>query len=312
MSRTEGTRADGVLSTRTILWWAGGLGLLAITSLTVLWFVLRGSVQQAAVQVNIIRTAFSIVVGGGGAAGLLLTARRQRATELDLVQRDHDATETRVTELYGKAADQLGSDQAPVRLAGVFALERLGQNHAEHRQTIVDLLCAYLRMPFDQTGADPVQEQEVRETAQGVLTSHLRDEDDEALFWTGIRLNLAGATLSTFTFTRCRVQTATFAGARFVGPAVFRGCTFERQGDFRSVRFTGLADFRRVSFDGEGANFRGATFEAEVDFGTHTSAALTGATTRAVHNGTRRKWPADWAEEPDPERPDWARLVHSG
>jgi hypothetical protein len=60
---------------------------------------------------------------------------------------DADAIE-RVTDLYTKAADQLGSEKAPVRLAGMYALERLAQSTPEQRQTIVNVLCAYLRMPY--------------------------------------------------------------------------------------------------------------------------------------------------------------------
>jgi hypothetical protein len=60
----------------------------------------------------------------------------------------HDAAERRITELYTKAADQLGSAKAPVRLAGLYALERLAQGNPTHRQTIVDVICAYLWMPF--------------------------------------------------------------------------------------------------------------------------------------------------------------------
>jgi hypothetical protein len=84
----------------------------------------------------------------GGASALLLAFRRQRSTEQALVHADRDATERRITELYAKAADQLGSDQAPVRLAGLYALERLAHSTAEHRQAIVDVICAYLRMPY--------------------------------------------------------------------------------------------------------------------------------------------------------------------
>ena len=58
-----------------------------------------------------------------------------------------DATERRVTELYTKAADQLGSDKAPVRLAGLYAMERLAQDNPSERQTIVNVICAYLQMP---------------------------------------------------------------------------------------------------------------------------------------------------------------------
>ncbi|GAA2800483.1 pentapeptide repeat-containing protein [Saccharopolyspora taberi] len=300
-----------VLSTRTIVAWAIGLCLLAAVSIVVLWSLLDSGGPHSSIRLDILRTAFSIVVGGGGAAGLLLAARRQRATELEIAQKGHDATETRVTELYGRAADQLGSDKAPVRLAGVLALERLAQSHPEHRQTIVDLVCAYLRMPFDplDDAGGAAQELEVRQSAQQVLTGHLRPDDDAA-FWPDVRLNLSAATLNTMTFTRCRVRSASFAGARFIGPAVFRGTTFEQVADFRNVRFTGLADFRRVTFDGEGSNFRGAAFEAEVDFGSHTSAVLTGAHAMAG-SGARRKWPEGWAEDPDPDRQDWAVLVRS-
>jgi hypothetical protein len=61
---------------------------------------------------------------------------------------DRDATERRITELYTKAADQLGSDQAPVRLASLYALERQAHSTVEHRQTILDVIWAYLRMPY--------------------------------------------------------------------------------------------------------------------------------------------------------------------
>jgi hypothetical protein len=103
---------------------------------------------EARVQLDAIRTAGTLVIGTGGAVALLLTARRQRYTELSLVHTDRDATERRITELYTKAADQLGSAQAPVRLAGLYALERLAHRTVEHRQTIVDVICAYLRMPY--------------------------------------------------------------------------------------------------------------------------------------------------------------------
>jgi hypothetical protein len=52
---------------------------------------------------------------------------------------DRDATERRITELHTKAADQLGSAKAPVRLAGLHALERLANNTIEHQQTIATI-----------------------------------------------------------------------------------------------------------------------------------------------------------------------------
>ncbi|GDY28972.1 pentapeptide repeat-containing protein [Gandjariella thermophila] len=332
-----------MLSTTTIAVWAVGLIIVAGLSVAVLWTQFSNGDQRDSVRLDTIRTAASIVVGTGGAAALLLTARRQRSTELDLKQNEHDATERRVTELYGKAADQLGSDKAPLRLAGLYALERLAQGNPAHRQTIVNLICAYLRMPFvppptpspaDLSSTDgrtgrrrlsavrprvrpadgpaELQELEVRQTAQRLLVEHLRpgkdDRQPDPSYWEGMDLNLTGATLVKLVMTHARVRSATFHGATFHGPTTFRGTVFMRNADFRATRFVGLADFRRVTFDEESATFKGAVFEGEVDFGTHTAAPLAGATTRTTGE-TRRKWPAEWAARDISGRPGWARLV---
>lgn len=143
------------LSRRAILL-GGVLGVLvaAAVFLAVLHFY-GGGTERGRAELDVVRTAGTLVVGIGGFIALLLTARRQRYTELTLEhQRDvaaateRDAREQRITELYTKAADQLGSDKAPVRLAGLHALERLAQITPDQRQTIVDVICAYLRMPY--------------------------------------------------------------------------------------------------------------------------------------------------------------------
>lgn len=300
-----------VLSTTTILVWAIGLVVLAGVAVVLLWSTLGAGDARDSARLDVIRTAGSIVVGTGGAAALLLTARRQRTNELDLRQKDHDATERRVTELYGKAADQLGSDKAPVRLAGLYALERLAQDNPAHRQTIVNLTCAYLRMPFQPPADGRSEELEVRRIAQGLLTAHLRpgENDDSPAYWSGIELNLTGATLTKFSLTHCRLRSALFKDATFVDQASFRGAVFEHSVDFRGATFAGLADFRRVTFGDDDRGFRDAVFEAEVDFGTTTEAKLSGAFAHA--NGhRRRRWPDDWTEDlHDPTR---TRLVHTG
>ncbi|MEV4647528.1 pentapeptide repeat-containing protein [Saccharopolyspora sp. NPDC049357] len=140
--------------------WVSMTGLVAVGLLATWWLVTRyGSgdptaIEQNRIKLESIRLAGSVVVGTGGVAALLLAARRQRVSELDLLQRDrvaddnrHDANERRATELYTAAAEQLASDKAPVRMAGMYALSRLGDANEDLRQTIVNLLCAYLRMP---------------------------------------------------------------------------------------------------------------------------------------------------------------------
>lgn len=299
-------RADGhhVLSTTTIAVWAAGLLIVAGAVVTVLWSLLGSGQSRDSVRLDVIRTAASIVIGTGGAAALLLAARRQRVTELDVRQRDFDATERRVTELYGKAADQLGSDKAPVRLAGLYALERLAQANSAHRATIVALICAYLRMPALPLPRRGNEEAEVRRAAQDLLARHLRPGER---FWPDTDVDLSGATLTGLVLTHCEVRSIRCAGTTFVGPTTFRGTTIAEVADFREARFLGLADFRRVSFGQEPKPFRGATFEGEVDFGTNTTVSLAGARTRTGRE-PRRKWPAAWTERHIPEQRTWAVL----
>lgn len=335
-----------VLSIRAIVLWAIGLVLVAGLSVGLLWVMLGTDDSRDALRLDTIRTASSIVIGTGGAAALLLAARRQRSAELDLRQKDHDATERRVTELYGKAADQLGSDKAPIRLAGLYALERLAQGNPAHRQTIVNLICAYLRMPFDpptatddqkhaMNGHSPparprslrvdqprhqalvrdegrLQELEVRQAAQALLAGHLRPDTDAGrlspTFWPDIDLNLSNATLVRFALTHAVVRSAAFVGTRFIGPTTLRGTTFRANADFRTAVFSGLIDFRRVAFEGEGAAFRGTAFEGEVNFGVNTDVGLAGALAKA-NVAVRRKWPDGWSEQDLPDRPGWAKLT---
>ncbi|MFC4836265.1 pentapeptide repeat-containing protein [Actinomycetospora chibensis] len=111
---------------------------------------------SGAVQIDAIRTALTAGVGVGGAVALLLAFRRQRHSEETSIlvhqatlASEADALERRTTELYTSAAEQLGSDKAPVRLAGLYALDRLGQDTASQRQAVVGVLSAYLRMPYE-------------------------------------------------------------------------------------------------------------------------------------------------------------------
>jgi hypothetical protein len=105
----------------------GGLLLLAVAAVCA-WFLLTlyaGRTPGDAARLDAIRTTATIVLGTGGAAALLLTARRQRSAEQTLEHRrevaaitERDNAERRITELYAKAAEQPGSDKAPVRRDG--------------------------------------------------------------------------------------------------------------------------------------------------------------------------------------------------
>jgi hypothetical protein len=211
----------------------------------------------ATVRVELVKTAFAVGAGAGGLVALVLAGRRQWSAERVANATAHDSAERRITELYAKAAEQLGSDKAAVRLAGFYALERLAQDNPGHRQTIVSLFCAYLRMP----PAEGAEEDQVRFTAQRILAQHLRPDRapggqvTSTRFWPDADLDLEGAVLSSFSLAGCEIQAGYFWHARFTG----------REARFDRTRFLGNARFDDAEF-GPRALFRDAEFRANVRF----------------------------------------------
>ncbi|MCP9949326.1 pentapeptide repeat-containing protein [Actinomadura madurae] len=257
-------------------------------------------------QLELLKLVFALVAGVGALVALVTAYRRQRIDEAaseraeriqahaERVTRDaaHDATERRVTDLYGQAVEQLGHAKAPVRLGGLYSLERVAQDHARYRQTIVDVICAYLRMPyrlpsdilFDEGGtqkeADEAHEEmEVRRAAQDIICRHLalRDKDrpgrldspEETSFpetyWRDIRVNLEGAVLIGFNYSNCRPDNSIFSDVQFIGYTLFWGTLFTDNAWFSNAHFYGDVNFIDVRFEGS-ADFGGTRFEGDVAF----------------------------------------------
>lgn len=165
-----------------------------------------------------------------------------------------------------------------MRLAGLYSLERLAQDIPALRQTIVNLMCAYLCMPASEPR---LQGNEVRRTAQRILAKHLQPGADPGhpaeTFWPDIDLDLTGAEPHLFDLKGARLRDGWFGGAAFVGrarfddvrfdgEAKFGGATFERSVSLRATRFRGEARFRGAVFSGA-AHVDGASFAGEALFG---------------------------------------------
>ncbi|RJQ85547.1 pentapeptide repeat-containing protein [Amycolatopsis panacis] len=293
--RASGSRYP-VLSNRTIGWFAAGLVTLGV-GLAVLLLVLFGDGQHVE-RLEAVKTAGTIVLGTGGAAALWLAARRQRTQEIALNQKavdqqatdrsfafqerlaeenrrhlervaaatEHDAAERRITDLYVKAVEQLGADKPAVRHGGLYALERVAQENPAQRQTVVNVICAYLRAPLDEK-PDPA-ESEVRLTAQRIVSKHLRWPRQEAeppvAFWADIDLDLRYARLVGLDFRDCRVRELDFTGASFSGHAVFEGLLVEGQSRFNESKFE-WASFRKAVFSRR-SWFHQSSFSTRADF----------------------------------------------
>lgn len=281
-----------------LVWWALGRPVLA-----------GGAPWSARDTFDLAKIVLAVLAGVGGIVALVVAYRRQRLGEAAEQRED----EKLYLENFARATDQIGSDRAPVRVAAMHVLERLAQDNPTKRQTVVNVLCAYLRMPYTSQADGPgdrehEQERQVRLTAQRLLFLHLQPGTDPdrptARYWPGLDVDLTGATLISLRFNDCRVRTgrfddarlvgdATFERTRFDGNAWFRSAGFDGKAEFGGAHFVGLAEFRGSRF-GRGASFDAARFDSDAGFraarfeapGTFDDARFAGATDFSGIEGT--------------------------
>ncbi|MET7933313.1 pentapeptide repeat-containing protein [Streptomyces sp. NPDC005322] len=211
-----------------------GAGVFALTA-TLLWAALGfpaltgPHALAAGTKFDLVKLALSVVAGVGGVLALVVAYRRQRLSEA--AERREDIR--LFNERFITASSQLGHELPTVRLAGIYAMAGLADDWAEGRQSCVNVLSAYLRMPYEPVSTSPWyldEEGEIRLSLTRLITEHLRE--DAPVSWQGCD----------FDFTRARFQAADFSGACFSGGEV----------SFSLVRFDG----GRISFDG--ARFSGS------------------------------------------------------
>src|SRR5215831_13775217 len=166
---------------------------------------------------------------------------------------------------FATAADKMGSEAPAVRLAGVYAMAGLVDDWPENRQTCVDVLCGYLRMPYaSEPAGGPASKdtnwlewrgfQEVRHTVIRVIAAHLRD--GVAVPWRSLELDFTGVIFDgdvNFDRGKFAGKSVSFDGAEFSGKSV----------SFRQAEFSGKSvSFRQAEFSGESVSF-GAEFSGE-------------------------------------------------
>lgn len=305
------------------------LGLLLVAAST--WIATSWLLAEAddGQRIDAIRTGLTIGAGTGGAMALIISARRQWLGErshlhdMSVSQENlKDAQERRITELQANASDQISSDSAAARLSGLYTLERLAQNNPEYRQTITNILCAYLRMPFksanniediNQTSETPPanrqEEKEVRLTAQEILVTHLRQDPatGSTYFWSDISLDLSRATLIDFNFDDCQVKNFICKSADIQGSSSFRRSMFETS-DFSHTTFRETAQFSQSEFSrsaifefsdfqngchfesaklAERTSFARSTFSAPADFTSSTFRGPVSFSVSKLHTGAQ-------------------------
>ncbi|MFJ1550720.1 pentapeptide repeat-containing protein [Streptomyces sp. NPDC088246] len=221
---------------------------------------------DAATLFDLVKLSFGVVAGAGALVALVVAYRRQRVDEAGA---HREATRLH-TERFSQAVDKLGSDSPAVRLGGVHALAGLADDAPDDslRQTCIDVLCAYLQLPFTpDPGDDPTHQEEhhqylafrkVRHTILRLIGDHYRRPRGTHRSWQGCDLDLTGVTIDS----NLDLRGATFSG----GTVSFGGATFsDGMVSFNEATFSGgEVSFHRAVFSGGMVSFDDATFSGSV------------------------------------------------
>ncbi|GIH27604.1 hypothetical protein Aph01nite_59140 [Acrocarpospora phusangensis] len=258
----------------------GALFLTVILAVAVLVAVIGGGLVLLGVEgfkpekqltsttlFDLLKIGFAVVAGLGALVALVVAYRRQKVAEAaqwlaeQADERAHAAERREATKLHNErfttAAGQLGHDSPAVRLAGAHALAGLADDAPtrELRQTCIDVLCAYLRMPYSPKPPDEAPEseglafagfREVRHTIIRLITAHLRE--NASVSWQGHDFDFTGVIFDGGDFSR-----AVFSGGKI---------------DFSEAVFDGVnINFSRAEFSGGDIIFYRARFiDGSVDF----------------------------------------------
>ncbi|WP_406390021.1 pentapeptide repeat-containing protein [Streptomyces sp. NBC_00887] len=226
---------------------------------------------------DLVKLSFGVVAGAGALVALVVAYRRQRVDE-DAALRD--ATRLH-NERFTNAVSQLGHESPTVRLGGVHSLAGLADDAPTRqvRQTCIDVLCAFLRLPYTGESDLPTGDaearhsslalREARHTVIRLIRDHLRLPPEHPLSWQGYDFDFTNAVFDGGDLSR-----ATFSG----GEVSFWGATFcGEEVDFSRATFSGAeVSFSRATFSGGEVSFDDATFSGgKVYF---LEAAFTGGT----------------------------------
>ena len=170
-------------------------------------------------------------------------------------------------ERFAVAADKLGHSQPSTRLAGVYAMAGLADDWESQRQACIEVLCAYLRLPYEPDTASKGYregEREIRRTIIRVIRDHLRPGYTK-IPWCGYNFSFEGAVFDCGDLSHTMLSGGhlSFHGVNFLtGTFHFTGAQFDgAQVWFNSAHFLGAnVRFERARFVRGSVTFAGAEY----------------------------------------------------
>jgi hypothetical protein len=235
--------------------------------------------------VDVVKAASPAIAAVVIAVALVVAYRRQR-----------DAERAQFEKRFGAASAQLGDSDVAVRVAGVYAMAAVADESPAfaRRQQCIDVLCGYLRLPYDpdsgdnnltefvstttwaaQPPATHIEElrrqhirqndREVRNTIIRVLARHLKAKAETS--WSGNDFDFSGVLFESAVFDRAKFsgRYVSFDGATFAAEDTsFEGATFSAEEvSFDRAEFGADTSFAGAEFQSRFTSFDGATFGGE-------------------------------------------------
>jgi hypothetical protein len=228
------------------------------------------------IEAALIAGVVSLISLGGTVVVAVIGFRTTRSVTFSTLAEEHLRT---LNERFATAAEKLGEDKpAAVRLAGVYAMAGLADDWEDNRQACIDVLCAYLRLPYPREPGPGQKAQlafqadrEVRHTVIRVIAAHLRDSVKAS--WQGRNFDFTGGVFDAGDFRGAKFSggQVSFVWAEFSGGMVnFREAEFSGSGvGFDAAKFSGSTlGFDRAEFSGGRVGFGNALFsKGTVSFG---------------------------------------------
>jgi len=197
------------------------------------------------------------------------TEEARHEVERGRVQHDLDRVDN---ERFAKAVELLGHEADQVRVGALHALAGLARNRPSHTQTVLDVLCSYLRRPFthpsyetrpgdpDQAEVEPSEkwpaeritvadrERQVRLAAQRLIADLLPETSaaQPVLY----DLDFTAANLEYLDLTKRQVGMLTARRTRLHGHSRLGYLRVHGRALFSSAVFHGETDFYQARFDG--------------------------------------------------------------
>ncbi|MCS7480884.1 pentapeptide repeat-containing protein [Umezawaea endophytica] len=217
--------------------------------------------------------------------------------DLENQRAEHDRSRV-ADERFARAVELLGHDTDQVRVGALHALAGLARSRTEYTQTVLDIVCSYLRRPFelgDEHGDHDEAELQVRRTAQRLIADLLPEVG--VVDAPHYEVDLSKATLAFLELTNRQIGRLILRDAEFHysnslhhshvhgdvflsgsttkgrlhlldmvfhGKVSFQVATTDDWVDFRNTRFHGPAKFTRTEFSGP-VSFEGAVFDQPVE-----------------------------------------------